>query len=176
MTATTLPTPPPASHRRSRRPVRHRLRLRALVALLFFSGVLFVGVVCWHRDLARIKHTTDLLELVRVRLSAYYDERDHLPFVLQMPEKVRQMLGRPEIPYPEQHEIYGLTGRPGPYVVMSGSRKGLLPPREAGTAAIIYENGHLRTEWLTMDRIKKAREARADLLDRANRPPRGRGH
>lgn len=148
------------------RPVRRhsgkRMRLRGLLLLLVVSGAVFIWVVCWHRDLARVKSATDAAETARIWIENYLADRGHLPFELD--REVARALTSPEVPYPDRSDIYRLADISKPIVLVSGPRQGLLPPREAGCAVIILEQGKLRTEWWPWERAEAAREERDALL------------
>jgi len=145
-----------------RRPSGKRMRLGGLLLLLVVSAAVFVGVVCWHRDLARMKYATDAAETARVWIEKYLADRGHLPFELD-PE-VARALTVPEVPYPDRSDIYRLADISKPIVLVSGPRQGLLPPRQAGCAVILFDQGTLRTEWWPWERAEAAQEERDALL------------
>ncbi|MCB9850265.1 MAG: hypothetical protein H6817_06130 [Phycisphaerales bacterium] len=141
-----------------------RLRLRGLALLLIVSAMLFVAVVCWQRDLVHVKRATDTADLARTWIAQFYEAKDYLPFAL--PDKLARQFISPEIPYPSRDEIYTLTGIPGPYVLIATARQGLLPPREAGSAAVIFDHGEFRTEWMSSTRVTAEQRHRDALLGR----------
>jgi hypothetical protein len=139
-----------------------RMRIGRLVFLLLVSAVLFVAVVAWQRDQARMKSALEAAVQVRDSIQRYLTERGHLPFELR--DADRDRLAPPEIPYLDRTAIYRLKDVSTPYVLVAGPRQGLLPPRPAGSAAIFFDKGTVRVEWLLMDRVEQERKKRDDLL------------
>lgn len=147
---------------RSSRRSRARRRLGGLALLLFVSGLLFVGVVSWQRDQTRIKFGVDSATEVSQAIGRYLAQTGHLPFQV---EGAAKKLGGPlEIDYPDRNAIYRVDAVTEPFVLMAGARQGLLPPRDAGCGAIIYDRGKLRVEWLTMDQVAREQQRRDELL------------
>ena len=139
-----------------------RVRIGRLVFLLVVSAVLFVGVVAWQRDQARMKSALEAAVQVRDSVRQYLAERGHLPF--QLSTEDRDRMSDSEIPYLDRNAIYRLKDVTAPYVLVAGARQGLLPPRPAGCAALIFEKGVLRVEWLRMDQVDQERKKREALL------------
>jgi hypothetical protein len=152
------------ARRHAQRGRRQRRRIGGLILLLVISAVMFIFVVSWHRDLARIKAAMDAATAAANWIQAYSQDRGHLPF--ELPEAATDALSPLSVPYPTRADIYRLGDLPGPFVLVAGSRQGLLL-REAGCAAVVFEDGAAKAKWLTYDEVVAARQRRADLLSGA---------
>jgi hypothetical protein len=139
-----------------------RGRLVRVAAMLSLAAIVFCVLVVWQRDTRLRNLALAWADDVRQLLQAHLDEHAILP--LEFPDKDLIDVSLLEMRYPTADEIPRLKDKPGPYVVIAGPRRGMITPDASGCAALIYEQGKIRVEWLTRPDIEREREIRRNLV------------
>lgn len=144
-------------------PARDRRRKTAAIAiLLVLSASGFCALVVWHRDAQLKTAAMDWAETTQAWFQAYIDERGYLPFELS--PDLPKAGGPFELQYPNIEQVTRLRDQTGPYVLVAGPRQGLITPGADGCAAVIYDHGKIRVEWMTRSEIETAEKQRQSWL------------
>jgi hypothetical protein len=133
------------------------------LVFLAVSALVFLGVVVQQRDARGRDLALQQLEPARKWLAEYLDDRGYLP--PEVPDDSGLLPERPTLAYPAKEEITRLRRHDGPYALIIGRSLGLITPGMDGCAAIIYDHGKVRIEWLDLATIRAERQKRVDILN-----------
>jgi hypothetical protein len=157
-----IPNPRSAKQLTTATRAQIRGRLVRIALLLSLAALAFCLLVVWQRD-ARMKGAAMAwAEDVQSVLQRHLSEHASLP--TEFPDAELIDLKNLEMPYPKAVDIPKLEGDPGPYVVIASPRRGLITPGGDGCAALIYDHGRFRIDWLTRADIERERAIRRELV------------
>lgn len=139
-----------------------RRRIFTTLVILALSALVFLAFVVQQRDVRAREIAVQRLEPVRKWLADYVEERGYLP--PEVPEDLALLPEHPALPYPAKEEINRIRRHEGPFALVIGQSVGLITPGTDGCAAVVYDHGQVRVEWLTLAEIRAEREKRLDML------------
>lgn len=131
--------------------------------ILVLSAVVFCMAVIRQRDVRLKQVSISQIREVESWVQDYYNSHGFLP--ASLPPDQSFFDGQPPyLDYPERRQIPIISQQAGPIVLICAPLMGMITPGGDGHAALLFENGQLRSEWISPKQLTNLRQARRDLL------------